>query len=29
VRVDRGGRGDPVLSEMMPAFTNPIFAHGN
>ena len=29
VRVDRGGRGDPVLGEMMPAFTNPIFAHGD
>jgi hypothetical protein len=27
VRVDRGGRGDPVIGEMMPAFTNPVFAH--
>jgi hypothetical protein len=25
VRVDMGGRGDPVLGESMPSFTNPLF----
>lgn len=27
VRVDMGGRGDPVLGDSMPSFTNPVFGH--